>query len=383
MIQQLSLANIVNISVAETPTGVGNYNTSNLALICQEQPLTPFDDGYKIYLSATDVASDFTTGSHVATLASTIFSQTPNILQGGGYLVIIPELTSPSVESLEAAITRTQSLVQYFGIITDEIVTDNTVTDAAVVVQALNKILFVGKKLEADVAPTTGIASVIKDSGYDKTRVLLYMQDDDSDDTAATKMAAAYASRALSTNFTGSNTTQTMHMKDLVGITADGDLTQTILTKAITAGADTYGNYAGVPKVYSTGANEFFDDVYNRCWFVGALEVAGFNYLAQTSSKIPQSEAGVGGLKGAYRKVLEQAITNQYLAPGSWTSPDTFGVLEDFHRNIQDRGYYIYSLPVSLQSSADREDRKAPLIQIAAKSAGAIHSSNVIVYINK
>lgn len=383
MTQQLSLANIINISVSETPTGIGQYNTSNLALITAEQPLTPFDDGYKIYLSASDVASDFTTGSHISSLASTIFSQSPNILQGGGYLVIIPELTSPSTESLEAAITRTESLVQYFGIITDEIVSDDTVLAAAEVVQALNKMLFIAEKAEASVDEITGIASQIKDAGYDKTRMLLYMKDDDADSTAATKMAAAYASRALSTNFSGSNTTQTMHLKNLIGVTADGDLTQTILTKAIAAGADTYGNYAGVPKVYSCGENSFFDQVYNRCWFVGALEVAGFNYLAQTSSKIPQSESGISGLKGAYRKILEQAITNQYLAPGSWTSPDTFGILEDFHRNIEDRGYYIYSIPVNQQSAVDRADRKAPLIQIAAKEAGAVHSSNVIVYINQ
>jgi hypothetical protein len=51
-------------------------------------------------------------------------------------------------------------------------------------------------------------------------------------------------------------------------------------------------------------------------------------------------------------------------------------------RNIEEVGYYIYSLPVNQQAQTEREERKAPLIQIALKEAGAIHSSNVLVYIN-
>ena len=50
-------------------------------------------------------------------------------------------------------------------------------------------------------------------------------------------------------------------------------------------------------------------------------------------------------------------------------------------KNIKEKGYYVYSLPISEQSQPDREARKAPLIQIAIKSAGAIHSSDEIVTI--
>lgn len=79
-------------------------------------------------------------------------------------------------------------------------------------------------------------------------------------------------------------------------------------------------------KTFTNGANKFFDQVYNQLWLIGELEVAGFNYLAQSNTKIPQTENGVSGFKAAYRKVLEQAIANQYLGAGSWTSPDTFEV---------------------------------------------------------
>ena len=44
-------------------------------------------------------------------------------------------------------------------------------------------------------------------------------------------------------------------------------------------------------------------------------KLAGFNYLAQSSTKIPQTEAGMDGLKGAYRAVCQQAVANQNPAP--------------------------------------------------------------------
>ncbi len=195
-------------------------------------------------------------------------------------------------------------------------------------------------------------------------------------------MMAAYAGRALSTNFSGSNTTQTMQLKTLTTILADSGLTQTLYTAAQVAGVDVYASFEGVPKVACSGANRFFDQAYNLGWIVGALQVAGFNALATSSNKVPQTEGGVATLKTAYRRVLEQGLSNAYIAPGTWTSSDTVGNQEDFLRNILERGYYIYSSPVALQPVSDREDRKAPLIQIALKEAGAIQSSSVLVNIN-
>jgi hypothetical protein len=88
-------------------------------------------------------------------------------------------------------------------------------------------------------------------------------------------------------------------------------------------------------------------------------------------------------LKGAYRTVAVQAKSNLFIAAGEWTGSDTFGKPEDFKRNIKDFGYFIYSLPISQQSVADREARKAPVCQVALKYAGAIQSSTVIVNFNR
>ncbi|MBQ4178704.1 MAG: DUF3383 family protein, partial [Elusimicrobia bacterium] len=195
-------------------------------------------------------------------------------------------------------------------------------------------------------------------------------------------MMAAYASKAMSTVFEASLTTQTMHLKPLAGVLPDPVITETILSKCKTAGVDTYVSIEGVACVFSTGTNGFFDGVFNELWFVNAIQTAGFNYLRQTNTKIPQTEAGMTGLKNAYAQVCVRGVNNGFIAPGTWNSSDVFGNPDLFKRNIEVSGFYVYSTPVAQQSKADREARKAPLVQIAVKTAGAIHSTNVMIYVN-
>ena len=374
----LSITNVVNISLSASQVGIGKFNMANIGLFTTELPTTPFANGFKIYKDPTEVATDFTTGSFIATLANTAFSQTPSFLSAGGYLAIITQATT---ETLAQAITRTQALVPYFGIVTDGVNVSSTTQTLASVVQPLRKMAFVGTNQTTDIAPTTGVADVVRLAGYYKTRLLSHLQGNANGKNAA-KTAIAYASRGLSTNFGGSNTTQTMHLKDLIGITPDTTMDETQFANLKAVGADAYVSFAGVPKTYSGGVNQFFDDVFNREWLLSELEVAGFNYLATTGTKIPQTEAAMIGLRGAYEAILEIAVRNGYLAPGSWTSAATFGNPETLRSIVAQRGYYVYSAPISSQSTADRLARKAPLVQIAYKVAGAVHQTDVLVFVN-
>jgi len=476
----LPITNVVNISVSTPQVGVGEYNTSNVALFSREAYASTFGTlGYKIYLSPNEVGTDFGTGSKTYAMALALFSQQPNILNNNGYLVVIPFLddaqtsvqtvefpavpaggsfvldyngvnsssiaysdnaaavqaairtipalasavvtgsfsdgfvitlvgvSGPAVElvvesntlvddnnvsivptveqtvpgssgeTLDQAIQRTQGLVEYFGIMSSEIPSEQVTLCAAAVIQAVNKMGLFPSFTVADIMPG-GMLDLLRSGGFTKSRGLFYNDDLE----AALVFAAAYAGRGFSTNFNGSNTTQTMHLKTLNGVQPDPGMTQTYLNLAVDAGADTYPSIQGVPKVFCSGENDFFDNVNNLGWFVGAIEVAGFNALAQTNTKIPQTENGMNVLKGAYRAVCEQAVNNLFLAPGSWTSPDTFGNQAQLLLNISQRGYYIYSSPVSQQLPSVRAARQAPLIQIAIKYAGAIHKSNVVVYVN-
>jgi len=286
-------------------------------------------------------------------------------------------------ETYGETIARTQGLVQYFGVMPSETLTVIGQTDmlaAAAITLPLNIIGAFVSYNTSDIQPG-GKIDLLQSGTFNNSRGLYY-GDSSNSGINALLMMASYMGLGLSVNFSGSNTTMTMHLKTLRGIQPDPTMTQTILNLAQAAGADCYVSIQGDPVVFTSGANKFFDQVYNLEWFVGALQIAGFNYLAQSATKVPQTESGMDGLKSAYGTVAGQAVTNQYVAPGAWTSSTTFGNQLLFLQNIAQFGYYIYSTPISKQLAADRQSRISPLVQIAVKEAGAIQKSDVLVYVN-
>lgn len=378
---EISIANVINISVSDSPSGLNAFNTSNLGLFTHETPGGGFGSGdYKIYKSPSGVGEDFGTDSVTYKMSVATFAQSKSILTGGGYLAVMPLEVS---EALAVAIERMKSQVQFYGVMGSQIYGSTETLDAAAVIQTLNKIAgFVQRDPEE--MEEGGILEIIKAQSLTKSRGLYYGADSTGvgSDLKSLLFQAAFMSRGLSTNFAGSRTTQTQHLKSLATIEPDSTMDETLLQLAEDAGVDTYPSIEGVPAIFDQGANQFWDQVYNLGWFVASLQVNGFNFLRQTSTKVPQTEEGVQGLKSAYRQSCLQARDNLYCAPGEWTSPDTFGNQEDFYANIREQGYYIYSAPIATQSAADRASRKAPLVQIALKEAGALHSSDVIININ-
>jgi hypothetical protein len=373
MANPIDISNVVTISVSEAPAGLSDFQVNNLLILTRETAVVS-PGNFGVYLNPTDVGTDWGTSSEVYAMANLIFSQQPNIITGGGSLLIAHQGPS-GTESLAQAIARLEPLVFFGGVLwAGYAPTDGEILAAGAVVQPLRKMLFASSYLAASV-DTGEIFDDVKAAGYTYVRCLLYTVSAQS----ARYMAAAYAGRAMSTNFSGSLTTATMHMKELVGVLPDPNITQTNLDKCETVGADVYINIGGLSKVFCTGGNTYYDSVYNLTWLVFALQVAGFNAIATTSTKLPQTETGMAVLRGAYLNVLTQAVVNGYSAPGTWNGAIPFGSPAVFSRNVAQLGFYLYSSPVSTQSQADRLARKAPLVQIAVKEAGAIQSSSVIV----
>lgn len=502
---EVSLSKIINVTLLGTPQGLPGFNVNSLAIFTDETPGSGFgDDGYKVYYDPTGVAEDFGTDSDTYDHAVAVFSQNPNILSGGGYLVVVPleelaeasagtmlTLAPGSVETIEAiedgaftvsvdgtpqvlsnldfsdcadedaiaavitaglsgavctyvatansnqggylitssttgvlstvsklsapvglelpytdisgatylngagnvriingqaaesaediisAIERTKLEIYYFGVITTTTPNVADTLNLAAFMQTEDKLLFIGRHLETDI---DNVFKPVQEGTLTHTRCFYYTLGADE----ANQAVAAYASRLLGTNYSGSNTVSTMHLKTLAGVLPDPDAAASAIDLDAQAyGFDIYVSIAGDPGVISYGANVFSDEIYAQLWFKLALQVAGYNYLKTTNTKIPQTEPGMDGLKGAYADVCLQGVTNGYIGTGlTWTSPTTFGDPDDLRRNIVDAGFYIYSLPVSQQSPADRALRKAPLVQIAVKSAGAIHYSDVIAQVN-
>ena len=290
--------------------------------------------------------------------------------------------SASGLEPVHTAMIRTASAIYYAGVIVDFIPTAPFVTLPAYI-QGLGLIGFFASNNTADLGPS-GMVGQFATNAQPNCRGLYY-NDGTANDTFI--FAAAYASRAMSTDFTGSLTASTMNLKQITGFAPDSTLTQSLLVTAQANGVDIYPafGYQGLlaqAYLYTSGTNLFFDQVYSRLWLKLALQVAGFNYLAQSSFKIPQTETGMDGLKGAYRAVLAQAVRNGYAAPGAWTSSTVFGNPVNLAASIAAAGYYVYSQPIALQANANKLLRQAPLVQIAIQEAGAIHSSSVIVEVN-
>lgn len=375
----LNINNVVSISVSSPPSGLAAFAVNNLAIGTRETPvngaITSTAPG--VYVSPTDVATDWGTASEVYAMANAIFAQSPNILTGGGQLIIYPMGASETIAQAVAALSP-QMFIGGF-LYAGYAPTDADLIAGAAACEPLRIKLFASSYLKTALTATTGVFDIISTANDHHCRMILYTL---SDAAAARLTAAAYAGRAMSTNFEGSATTSTMHLKELVGVTADPNITQADLTRCGVVGVDVVASIGGLTKVFSSGGNDFFDNVYNLDWLFFALQVAGFNALAETSTKLPQTEPGIAVLRGAYINVLQQGVRNGFIAPGAWNSSELFGNPDDLRRNVAQLGYYIYSQPVNQQSQASRANRQAPLIQIAVKFAGAVHSTSVVVAVN-
>lgn len=490
----LDISNVIRVTVTTPLRGLPSVNTSALALITDDVPVVPNYGDYRVYRNPTGPGLDFGTNSNTARIANVVFGQTPNIITGGGFLIIIPrdasaaaapatilssgvvdftqlaetdyeinldvgagpaadvtigsidatslatiqsslnstEITAAGIEFLVSgqtsaanvtmrttatgasasvdvgtastgtdiaglikisgsatgadagvervkdAILRTITAAAPFGIILDEKPADAEILEIAAVLQARNVLGFIASNLAADYTATTGVFDQIRTRGFTQTRCLFHGQDLDT----AIDFAAAYASRGMSTNFAAAGTASTMHLKDLTGIPADTTIDETQKTNAGNAGVDIIANF-GVPKVFTSGLNRFFDSVYHLLVTKVRLQIAYFNFLGQTSTKIPQTEAGLSAAKTVIRGELRDLVTAGVFASGRWNSAETIGNPEDHRRNIAEQGFYIFSQPVADQLQSQRAARIAPPIQVAAKESGAIHSADVIISIEQ
>lgn len=382
--QILDLVNVISITVLPTPATLGTVIINTVILFTSNQPSGwPGGQSFGVYKDRSPVATDFGVNSDAYAMAVEFFGQVPNPVDTDGYLVIAPLLTGGGGETVRAAVARLGQSVFYYGVLIDNEMAGPSATEFAALVadlHALGKLFGYCSSNANDLQPGSPLDLVRQASEF-RGRMMYYGNAlKNGAGAQQTQMfAAAYLGRGLSVDFTGVGTAITMHGKPLVGITPDQTVGQTQLALAQAAGIDVYV-LIGTPMVFTSGANQWFDQVYNDDWFSQTLQVAGFNYLIPTAFKIPQTEDGMNGLKSAYRAACEQAKTAGVIAPGKWTGPIPAGVPQAlFLSNILNVGYFVFSAPVADQAPSDRSARKAPLVQIAAKLAGAIQKSNVLV----
>lgn len=378
---QIPISYVVSATAITPSQGLEPLKLSTILLLTDETPATDITGSYMISRTASAIAQQWGTETEVAQQAQVIFSQQPNILANDGYVIVAPYQSED--ETYAEAITRLAGEIYFEGILTTRAVADADAIAASNLVQSMNnRILMLPASSVNALTPSTGLFTKVNSNT--KTKCVLYTLGEDEETAALNSrlFAAAYLSRGLAVNYSGSDTTITMNLKDLVGIQADTNISETILNQCVNLGVDCFPSIEGLAKVISNRqGGMYFDQVANQIWFLNAIQRAVFNVLAQTSTKIPQTEAGLEKLTKAIRNVCNQGVINGFIAPGTWNSSDTFGNYEDFYRNIEEFGYYIYHQPIAEQAQSEREQRKAPLFQIAAKESGAVHSASIIITI--
>jgi hypothetical protein len=226
--------------------------------------------------------------------------------------------------------------------------------------------------LEATV--DTDIASSLKQLGYKRS----FVQFSSNNPYAV----ASLFGRAFSVNFNANRSTITLKFKQEPGVVYER-LTESRARALADKNANVFAYYNTDQAILQEGTmanGAFFDEVHGTDWLQNALQTELWNVLYQSKTKIPQTNAGMNTLVAVCKGVCIEGQNNGLIADhGKWNA-DGFGELE---REDPIQGFYIYAQNVDDQAQSEREQRKAPPIQIAVKLAGAIHFADVIVDINR
>jgi len=224
-----------------------------------------------------------------------------------------------------------------------------------------------------DPGSTTDVASLLKAANYSRS----FTQYSADPNAVASAMA-----RILTTDFNANNSIITLKFKQEPGVTAE-QLTSGQVNALEAKNANVLVQYANNTAILEEGVmanGAYFDEIFGLDWLRDAVQTGVFNLLYTSKTKIPQTDAGNRQIANVIAAALEQGVDNGLIAAGVWTVGG-FGQLAQ--GDYMPTGYYVYTPPIASQSQADREARKSVPFQIAVKLAGAIHSVDVLIDVNR
>lgn len=326
------------------------------------------------YLGNRFVIRSGTTG-----IASSVgFTTTPGVGTYIGVMLGTDATSSPILsmgavaETASAALQAQQDFnTEWYGFGFTNVASVQDLKDAAGWAEARVKIFgyTTSDQSVKDSLVTNDVASYMKTNLYRRTFGMF-----DSNDAYAAFSAMA---RAFAVNFNENNSTLTLKFKTLPGSSPE---TLTVGQAAVLDSKNiNYYTYFGDSAMLAEGkmANGvFFDEVHGLDWLQNAIETNVFGFLYTRTTKVPQTDRGMVLIGQQIKKALDEGVNNGLLAPGTWNGGE-FGELHT--GDFLDTGYYVYANPMRTQNQSDREARRAPPFQVAAKGAGAIHFVDISV----
>lgn len=375
MPQGLPVSNVVNVDVIIGPRAATGRNFGSL-LILGTSTVIPVKERLRLYSSKEDIGSDFGVDSPEYEAATVYFSQSPRPKEVyvGRWAKTLATGEEGAAEKLMDAVNAVMGYTNWYGLgIADkEDIADDDWLKVAAAVEAsgVSRILAITTSDPAtmDATSTTDLAYKLKAAKYGRTFVQY---------SSSNKYAALSAfGRAFTVNFNGSNTTITLKFKQEPGITYE------TLTTDQAAALDArncnvfvyYQNDTAILQQGIMSGGDFFDERHGLDWLQNYVQTNLYNLLYTSTTKVPQTDAGVTRLLSNVEQSMDQSVTNGLVAPGVWNG-GPIGQLNS--GDTLTKGYYVYAQPISEQAQADREARKAPVIQVACKLAGAVHFADV------
>lgn len=375
MPQGLPVSNVVNVDVIIGPRAATGLNFGSL-LILGTSTVIPVKERLRLYSSKEDIGSDFGVDSPEYEAATVYFSQSPRPKEVyvGRWAKTLATGEAGAAEKLMDAVNAVMGYTNWYGLgIADkEDIADDDWLKVAAAVEAsgVSRILAITTSDPAtmDATSTTDLAYKLKAAKYGRTFVQY---------SSSSKYAALSAfGRAFTVNFNGSNTTITLKFKQEPGITYE------TLTTDQAAALDAkncnvfvyYQNDTAILQQGVMSSGDFFDERHGLDWLQNYVQTNLYNLLYTSTTKVPQTDAGVTRLLSNVEQSMDQSVTNGLVAAGVWNG-GPIGQLDS--GDTLTKGYYVYAQPLSEQAQADREARKAPVIQVACKLAGAVHFADV------
>lgn len=380
MTQGLPVSNVVNVDVIMSPTAATGRNFGSL-LILGSSTVIPVSERIRLYAAIEDIGDDFGVDSPEYKAALVFFAQSPKPTQVyiGRWAKTLTSSESGSTESAVEAVNACLQYTNWYGlVIADDVTAGSDVLDADDVIDVANVIeasslsrIFGVTSGNAGIissTSTTDVASRLKAGKYARTFIQY--------STSSAYAAVSAFGRAFTVNFNGSNTTITLKFKQEPTITYE-TLTVGQAAAVDAKKANVFVYYANDTAILQQGVmanGDFFDERHGLDWLQNYVQTNLYNLLYTSTTKVPQTDAGLTRLLSNVEQSMDQAVTNGLVAPGVWNG-GPIGQLSS--GDMLTKGYYVYAQPLAQQAQADREARKAPLIQVACKLAGAIHYADV------
>lgn len=281
-------------------------------------------------------------------------------------------------ESLTDALATFMDFPTWYMAYVAALHTDEDVLAASALIEASNPGCIIGfttsDTKEIDPASEDSLGAKLKALGNNRT-MLMYS-------STSQHACASVMGRMSTVNFEGSNTTITLKFKQCPGVAAENLRTS--------QGAALSGNNVNVFAAYNNDTSIlqegvmcggwYIDEIHGLDWLQSRVQTDVWNLLYTSTTKVGQDETGIESLVSTVSRSLDQAVSNGLVAPGVWNG-DAFGSLKK--GDTLTTGYYVYVQPLEEQAQSEREARKAPPVQIAAKLKGAIHFVDVAITVNR